>query len=72
MPYSAVTHPWPVPFRKRGTCSSTLAVQMTRVSPNATDLDRSNLTRLASIDSHEAFLSLTNGDCCRAVHYSRN
>jgi hypothetical protein len=31
MPYSAVTQPWPRPRRKRGTPSSTLAVQSTRV-----------------------------------------
>ena len=33
--YSAVTHPWPLPFRKGGTASSTLAVQITRVFPVA-------------------------------------
>ena len=36
MPYSAVTHPEPLPRRNRGTRFSTLAVQMTRVSPNST------------------------------------
>jgi len=35
MPYSAVTQPWPRPLRNPGTPSSTLAVQMTRVSPKA-------------------------------------
>ena len=33
--YSAVTQPWPLPFRKGGTASSTLAVQITRVFPVA-------------------------------------
>ena len=33
MPYSAVTQPWPRPFRKGGTLSSTLALHSTRVSP---------------------------------------
>ena len=35
MPYSAVTHPRAVPFRCGGTCSSTLAVHSTRVSPHS-------------------------------------
>jgi hypothetical protein len=35
MAYSAVTQPWPLPFRKGGTVSSTLAVQITRVFPVA-------------------------------------
>ena len=33
--YSAVTQPWPLPFRKGGTPSSTLTVQITRVFPVA-------------------------------------
>ena len=37
MPYSAVTQPLPVPFRKLGTRSSTLAAQMTFGLP---DLDQ--------------------------------
>ena len=36
MPYSAVTHPSPLPFRKGGTFSSTLTEQTTRVSPTST------------------------------------
>ena len=35
MPYSAVSQPWPLPFRNGGTLSSTLAVQSTRVSPHS-------------------------------------
>jgi DNA-binding NarL/FixJ family response regulator len=35
IPYSAVTHPLPEPRRQPGTCSSTMAVQMTRVFPAA-------------------------------------
>src|SRR5262249_51758241 len=35
MPYSLVTHPLPVPFRKPGTPSSTVAVQITRVRPSS-------------------------------------
>jgi len=41
MPYSAVTQPRPLPLRKGGTRSSTLAVQITRVSPNSTSTDPS-------------------------------
>ena len=41
MPYSAVIQPWPRPFRKPGTFSSTLAVQSTFVSPKATSTDPS-------------------------------
>jgi hypothetical protein len=41
MPYSAVTQPLPWPLRKGGTCSSTLAVQSTRVSPNSTSTEPS-------------------------------
>src|ERR1700675_2078144 len=33
MPYSAVTHPLPSPFKHEGTPSSTVAVQITRVLP---------------------------------------
>ncbi len=36
MPYSAVTQPWPRPFRNDGTVSSTLAVTSTRVWPKLT------------------------------------
>src|SRR5688572_6250065 len=36
MPYSAVTQPSPLPRRNAGAFASTLAVQSTRVSPNAT------------------------------------
>jgi hypothetical protein len=35
IPYSPVTHPLPLPFRKLGTPSSTVAVQITRVLPNS-------------------------------------
>ncbi len=35
IPYSAVSQPWPFPFRKAGTLSSMLAVQITLVSPNS-------------------------------------
>ena len=41
MPYSAVTQPCPLPFRKRGTLVSTLAVHSTRVWPNSTSTDPS-------------------------------
>ena len=41
MPYSAVTQPLPCPSRNDGTFSSTDAVQMTRVSPNAISTDPS-------------------------------
>ncbi len=33
MAYSPVTQPSPLPFKKSGTLSSTVAVQSTRVSP---------------------------------------
>ncbi len=36
MPYSAVTHPRPLPLRNGGTRSSTLAVHRTRVNPIST------------------------------------
>jgi hypothetical protein len=35
IPYSAVSHPCPVPLRNGGTFSSTLAVQSTLVSPHS-------------------------------------
>ena len=35
MPYSAVTQPWFLPRRNGGTLSSTVAVQMTLVLPQA-------------------------------------
>ncbi len=41
IPYSAVTQPFPLLRRKGGTRSSTLAVQMTRVSPTSTSTDPS-------------------------------
>src|SRR5262252_9064598 len=41
MPYSAVIQPWPLPRRKGGTTSSTLAVQSTWVSPNSTSTEPS-------------------------------
>ena len=41
MPYSAVNQPRPLPFSQRGTDSSTVAVQTTRVSPNSTSTDPS-------------------------------
>ena len=41
MPYSAVTQPWPLPFRNGGTFSSTLAVHSTLVSPNSTSTEPS-------------------------------
>ena len=39
--YSAVTQPVPVPFKKRGTRSSTLAVQSTFVLPHSINTDPS-------------------------------
>ena len=36
MAYSAVTQPWPLPRRKPGTRSSTVAAQSTRVRPIST------------------------------------
>jgi hypothetical protein len=39
MAYSAVTHPLPVPSRKGGTRSSTLAAQITRVPPHSISTD---------------------------------
>ena len=41
MPYSAVTQPCPLPRRKGGTLSSTLAVHSTRVSPKLTSTEPS-------------------------------
>ena len=41
IPYSAVTQPEPLPLRKAGTFSSTLAVHSTRVSPNSTSTEPS-------------------------------
>jgi len=41
MPYSAVIQPRPLPRRNGGTCASTLAVQSTLVSPNATSTEPS-------------------------------
>src|SRR5579863_5462314 len=41
MPYSAVIHPWPLPRRKAGTVSSTLAVHSTWVSPYSTSTEPS-------------------------------
>src|SRR5947207_15823608 len=41
MPYSAVTQPRPLSFRKGGTRSSTDAVHSTRVSPNSTSTEPS-------------------------------
>ena len=41
MPYSAVIHPAPLPRRKPGTPSSTVAVTSTRVSPNSTSTEPS-------------------------------
>ena len=41
MPYSAVTHPFPLPSRHPGTVSSTDAVQRTRVLPVAIRQDPS-------------------------------
>ena len=35
IPYSAVTQPSPLPFRKGGTFSSTLTAHTTRVSPTS-------------------------------------
>ena len=45
IPYSAVTQPWPLPFRNGGTFSSTEAVQITLVSPNATSTEPSGWRR---------------------------
>ena len=39
IPYSAVTQPLPEPRRQPGTCSSTMAVQITRVLPAAMSTD---------------------------------
>jgi len=39
--YSAVTHPFPCPFRNGGTLSSSEAVQITLVSPNSTSTEPS-------------------------------
>jgi len=41
IPYSAVTHPFPVFLRNGGTRSSTLAVQITRVRPASMNTDPS-------------------------------
>jgi hypothetical protein len=41
MPYSEVIHPSPWPLRKGGTRSSTLTVQITRVSPTSISADPS-------------------------------
>jgi hypothetical protein len=41
MPYSAVTQPEFFPRRNRGTLSSTLAVQITRVLPKLTSTEPS-------------------------------
>src|ERR1700733_2613750 len=41
MPYSAVIQPWPLPRKKGGTESSTLAVHSTCVSPNSTSTEPS-------------------------------
>ena len=43
--YSAVTQPWPWPFRNGGTLSSTEAVQMTFVAPNSTSTEPSGCRR---------------------------
>src|SRR5688500_19099978 len=45
MPYSAVTHPLPLPRRNGGTRSSTLAAQMTRVRPTSISTDPSACKR---------------------------
>ena len=39
--YSAVTQPWPLPRRQRGTSSWTLAAHSTRVAPNSTSTEPS-------------------------------
>ena len=39
--YSAVTQPWPLPRRQRGTSSVTLAAHSTRVAPNSTSTEPS-------------------------------
>ena len=65
--YSAVTQPFPLPSRNGGTFSSTEAVQMTCVSPNATsaepfrvavavggDQDGAQLVGLPTVGSHAA------------------
>ena len=44
-PYSAVTQPSPWPFRKCGTLSSTVAVQITLVAPNSTSTEPSGCSR---------------------------
>ena len=45
IPYSAVTQPFPGPFRKAGTFSSSEAVQSTLVSPNSTRTEPSGWRR---------------------------
>ena len=45
MPYSAVTQPWPRPFRNGGTLSSIEAVQSTLVCPKATSTEPSGWRR---------------------------
>jgi hypothetical protein len=45
IPYSAVTQPFPWPFRKGGTLSSSDAVQITLVSPNSTRTEPSGWRR---------------------------
>ena len=45
IPYSAVTHPCPRPFRNGGTFSSTEAVQSTLVSPKETSTEPSGWRR---------------------------
>jgi hypothetical protein len=39
IPYSAVSHPFPLSFKKEGTSFSMVAVQITRVLPNETMQD---------------------------------
>ena len=45
IPYSAVTHPLPVPRRNGGTRSSTLAAQITRVRPTSMSTEPSAWSR---------------------------
>jgi hypothetical protein len=56
IPYSAVTQPRPLSFRKGGTRSSTLAVHSTRVSPNSTSTEPSAWRVKPALDAHRAQL----------------
>src|SRR4051795_8463603 len=65
IPYSAVTHPRPRPAIQRGTDSSTLAVQITRVSPHEISAEpvavRTNPGRMSTGRSSSAARSWERG-----------